>query len=237
MHNKMPVQKRYSQYLDGTEQVLRQSQKEKQPYTVDVLGRTFVIYPNVFSPKYFFDTEFFAQELPIHPGETFLEIGCGTGVTTVFAALRGSSHVTAIDINRDAVKNTQENVVRHGVENKVTVLHGDVYTPLSKDTQFDTIYWNTPFGYVNPDTDISVLQKAVYDPGYVSTKKFIMQAKNYLNPQGRLLIGFSSTLGKFDMLQQFLTEAGFSIVRLVSKTESVETYPVSFELFEAFRSK
>ena len=226
----------YKDYLEGTAKVLRESEAEQEKYEVEILDRKFVVYPNVFSPKYFLDTEFFARELPIQQDEEFLEIGPGSGVTVVFAALRGAKHVTAVDINPDAVTNTKENAEINGVAERVTVLQGDIYEPLAKNSKFDTIYWNTPFGYVNENDDVTVLEKAVYDPGYKATHRFISQAKEHLKENGRLLIGFSTTLGKFDVLQKFLEEAGFT-VRLISKTESVETHPVFFEIFEAVPSK
>lgn len=215
--------------------MLRKSKAEKGKYEVKILDRKFVVYPNVFSPKYFFDTEFFARELPIRKDEEFLEIGPGTGVTVVFAALKGAKRVTAVDINPDAVANTKENAKINGVENKVTVLRGNIYEPLAKNSRFDTIYWNTPFGYVNKNDEVTVLEKAVYDPGYKATRRFVSEAKEHLKENGRLLIGFSTTLGKFDILQKFLKEAGFT-VRLVSKIESIEIHPVLFEIFEAVPS-
>lgn len=165
-----------------------------------------------------------------------MEIGPGTGVISVFAIIKGAKHVTAIDINPVAVENTKENAKLNGVEDKITVLQGDIYSPLSEDNKFDTIFWNTPFGYVDENEDLTVLEKAVYDPGYKATHRFISQAKEHLKENGKLLIGFSTTLGKFDVLQKFLEEAGFT-VRLISKTESVETHPVFFELFEALPYK
>lgn len=230
---KSPIKKpTYQDYLKGTAKVLRDSEFETKKYEVEILGRKFVVYPNVFSPKYFNDTEFFARELPIRAGEEFLEIGPGAGVASVFAALRGVKHVTAIDINPAAVKNTKENARLNGVKEKLTVMVGDIYEPLAKNSKFDTIYWNTPFGYVNKSKNISILEKAVYDPGYKATHRFISQAKQHLKENGRLLIGFSTSLGKFGILKKFLNEAGFQ-VRLISKTKSVETHPVFFEIFEA----
>ena len=222
----------YQDYLKGTAKVLRESQFETEKYEIKILGRKFVVYPNVFSPKYFNDTEFFARELPIRNGEEFLEIGPGTGVTSVFAALRGAKHVTAIDINPAAVKNTKENARLNGVREKFTVIKGNIYEPLAKNSKFDTIYWNTPFGYVDKSKNISVLEKAVYDPGYKATRRFISQAKQHLKKNGRLLIGFSTSLGKFNILRKLLDTAGFK-TRLISKTKSVETHPVFFEIFEA----
>ena len=111
----------------------------------------------------------------------------------------------------------------------MSVLEGDVYSPLTNE-KFDVIFWNVPFGLV--DKDVPVLDKAVFDKGYESCKKFIFGAKKHLNPNGRLLIGFSTTLGKFDLLKKFLDEAGFSL-KLVSKIDAMETNPVFFEIFEA----
>ena len=224
----------YKEYIEGTAKVLRESEKESEKYKVEILGRKFVVYPNVFSPKYFFDTEFFAKELPVQKDEDFLEIGPGTGVVSVFALINGAKHVTAIDINPVAVENTKENAKLNDVENKITVLQGDIYSPLSEDDKFDTIFWNTPFGYV--EDDVSILEKAVFDPEYKSTKKFIFEAKNHLKKNGHLLIGFSTTLGKFEILEEFLKQARFK-VKLLAKTESVETHPVLFELFEAVPSE
>lgn len=141
--------------------MLRASESETKKYEIKILGRKFIVYPNVFSPKYFKDTEFFARELPIRAGEEFLEIGPGTGVASVFAALRGAKHVTAIDINPAAVKNTKENARLNGVKEKLTVMAGDMYEPLAKNSKFDTIYWNTPFGYVAGNKNVSILEKAV----------------------------------------------------------------------------
>ena len=222
----------YQDYTEGTAKILHESEVEKKEYEVEILGRKFIIYPNVFSPKYFLDTEFFARELPVNQDEELLEIGSGSGVTVVFAVLRGAKHVTAVDINPDAVANTQKNAEINGVGKKITVLQGDIYEPLAKNSKFNTIYWNTPFGYVDENEDVTVLEKAVFDPGYKATHRFISQAKKYLKENGRLLIGFSTTLGKFNILQKFLEEADFS-VKLISKTESVETHPVLFEIFEA----
>ncbi len=236
MENEPSYEPTYKEYLKGTAKVLQESEAEKEKYEVEILSRKFVVHPNVFSPKYFFDTEFFAEKLPVREGEEFLEIGPGSGVTVIFAALRGAKHVTAIDINPDAVANTKENAKINGVEDKTTILQGDIYEPLKEHSKFDTIYWNTPFGYIDEGEDIKVLEKAVYDPGYKATHRFISQAKEHLNENGRLLIGFSTTLGKFDILQNFLEEAGFS-VQLIAKTESIETHPVLFEIFEALPIK
>lgn len=222
--------KEKKKHLAGTAKVLKDSQRETDKYQVEVLGKPFVVYPNVFSPKYFFDTEFFAKEIPFREDEDFLEVGSGTGVIAVMAALKGAKRVVAVDINLDAVENTKENAKLHGVADKVEVLQGDVYEPLG-DSRFDTIFWNTPFGYIEQE-DITVLEKAVFDPGYKSTKKFVEGASAHLKPDGRLLIGFSKTLGHYEELESLLRQEGF-ILKQLAEIKSVETNPVTFGLFEA----
>lgn len=221
--------KEKKKYLDGTKKVLDESQKETSPYWVEILGKKFIVYPNVFSPKYFFDTEFFAKEIFVEQGEEFLEIGPGSGVVSVWMALKGAI-VAAVDINPDAVKNTQENAKIHKMEKQVSVYEGNLYSPIG-DKKFDTVFWNTPFGYTENE-DVTTLEKAVFDPGYKSTRTFIEEAKNHLKEGGRLLIGFSSTLGHIEKLKELIKNNGFTF-RTIASVESVETHPVKFELFES----
>lgn len=228
---KKPHIKLKTDYTEGTKTVLNASQREQCPYATKVLGKTFMVNTNVFSPKYFHDTEFFAKHIAIKHGEKFLEIGPGTGVISVFAALRGAKRVVAIDINPDAVQNTKENSRRHRVSKIVKVFQGDVYSPLRPNDKFDTIFWNVPFAYSDQTTN-SNLEKAIIDPKYRSLKMFVKDSKKYLNPGGKLLIGFSTTLGHISLLKRFVKEGGFKL-RLLKEIRSKETYPVKFQLFEA----
>lgn len=221
----------YQDYLDGTKQVLEESKKEKAPYSVEVLGKKFIVYPDVFSPKYFHDTEIFASHVPITPGQSFLEIGPGTGVISITAANKGAQRVVGIDINPRAVVNTHANILAHHLEDQVSVRRGDVYSALTEYEKFDTIFWNVPFGLVL-DNELSDLEKSIYSPGYESIERFIKEAKRHLNPFGKLLIGFSSTLGRLELVQKFCDEAGLAL-KLLYKEESEEVHPVKFELFEA----
>lgn len=221
----------YDEYTAGTAQRLKDNRQEQEPYAVQVLGRDFIVLPNVFSPKYFHDSELFAENLPVVPEEEILEIGPGTGVISITAAYKGAKNVLAIDINPDAVKNTQENITKHHLDDKVAVRQGDLYEPLRPEEKFDTIFWNTPFALID-EGEISDLEKAVFDPGYKSTRKFILEAKEHLKENGRLLIGFSTTLGKLDKIEEFCKEAGFDL-KLIFQAESEEVNPVKFEIFEA----
>lgn len=61
----------------------------------------------------------------IRPGDRVADLGAGSAVLAIAAAKLGAAHVTAIELDHDAIANAEENVVRNGVEGVVTVLEGD----------------------------------------------------------------------------------------------------------------
>lgn len=220
---------KYREYLSGTREILERSQEKKSRYYVRILNRRFVVLPGVFSPKYFRDTEIFARNLPSITGQDFLEIGCGTGVISIMAVYKGAGRVVATDINPAAVANCRANARLHHMGRKIEVRGGDLFSPIGPNERFDIIFWNTPFGY-GPAS--SILEQAVFDPGYRSTHRLILESREYLKKNGRLLIGFSSTLGKLHLVKKFCEEAGLAL-RLIYYEWSEEVCPVRFELFEA----
>jgi release factor glutamine methyltransferase len=221
----------YQEYLDGTKQILDESQKETKPYTVQVNGLDIIVYPSVFSPKYFHDTEIFARHLPVIPGQALLEIGPGTGAVSIAAAYRGAERIVAIGINPQEVVNTQANIEAHHLEERISARQGDLYDALADDEKFDTIFWNVPFGLVPKKKKLSALEKAIYDPGYQSIARFFREASQYLRPCGGLVIGFSSTLGKLERLTRLAHKGGFRLLPLYEE-ESTEVHPVKFELYQ-----
>ncbi|MEK7068345.1 MAG: methyltransferase [Patescibacteria group bacterium] len=223
----------YEEYLEGTRAILKKSQENGTPYIAMVAGREFLVYPNVFSPKYFNDTELFAEHLPVRKDSELLEIGPGTGAVSITALYKGAGRVVAIDINPDAVRNTQENIKKHAFSDKMDVREGDLYDGLKEGEKFDAIFWNTPFGLVQ-EPQLTDLEKAVWDVGYRSTERFVKEASQHLKPGGKLYIGFSSTLGKIDLLTKFAKEAGYRLVTIY-EAESTEIHPVRFEIFEAIK--
>lgn len=215
----------------GTEDLLNQIRSEKFPYRVTVEGKEFIVFPGVYSPKYTDGTAIFAKNFPYRPNEIVLEIGSGTGTISLLVAYNGARKVVAIDINPDAVKNTQANISLHNMTEKVEVREGNLYEPLLPDEKFDTIFWNVPY-CLTADTSLSELEHAVYDPGYRSIEKFIKEARMHLKPGGRLLIGFSTTLGRLDLLEKFAKEANMSL-EIISETGGTKENPIKTQILEA----
>ena len=59
-------------------------------------------------------------------GEEIIDVGTGSGILAIGAALLGASHVLAVDIDPDAVKVASENVSKNHVDHSVTVQQGDL---------------------------------------------------------------------------------------------------------------
>ena len=68
-----------------------------------------------------------------------LDMGCGTGVLAILAAMQGANPVTAIDIDDWSYVNTRENIQRNGQE-KIRVLQGDA--SLLKGKTYDVVLAN-----------------------------------------------------------------------------------------------
>ena len=220
--------------IAATDKLLEINQKADRKYSVQLCGREFVVHPNVFSPVLFGDTSFFLKKIPhTFAQEDFLEVGSGAGVIAVMAALGGVRRVVAVDINPDAVANTEANAVLHGVGARVSCRLGDVFDPLEEHERFDTIFWNAPFSYVERE-DLTPLERAVYDPKYHGLKRYLKEGKKHLKPGGKLLIGFSSSSGHTDVLLRLAHEHQWA-VRLVAETayNDFDGVPTWLELYEA----
>lgn len=166
--------------------IYRKIKSHKKSYTIIIDRISVVIFPNVFSPKYFTDSVWFARILPeIVKKKNLLEIGTGTGIVALFAAL-GGAKITATDINADATANAAYNFKKHKIP--VKTFTGDMYTPLPKNSRFDFIFWNHPFNR-GENCKENILLKSGFDFHYESLEKYISGAHLHLKPRGKLLLG------------------------------------------------
>ena len=197
----------------------------------ELLGRRWTLLPNVFAPTYTPVTELFTSWIPYPVGGTLLEMGSGTGVTAVSAALAGCLRVTALDISSAAVQNTQRNAERHGVADRVDVRHSDLFDALSAGERFDLIYWNSNFVEAPSDfVNASDLHHAFFDPGYETHHRYLLQAPYHLSERGRLLLGFSE-LGSWEHLRTACDAAGLTAEVLRAQRCQLET-SIEFQLVE-----
>jgi len=72
-------------------------------------------------------------------GKTILDMGCGTGILSILASMKGAKHITAIDIDLWSYEGTLENTELNSIEN-IDVHLGDA--GLLGNETFDLIFAN-----------------------------------------------------------------------------------------------
>lgn len=85
-----------------------------------------------------------------------IDLGCGTGILAIGAALIGAKHVVGIDIDEESINIAKKNAWKVAVE--VDYLVGDIKLISSS---FDTTLMNPPFGSWNRGIDVIFLMKAL----------------------------------------------------------------------------
>lgn len=192
-----------------------------------IAGQRFVVRPDVLNPVIFragrYMAEFIARSphLKFDPGSarpTALDLGTGSGVLAVFAALRGFQ-VTALDIESAAVGCARENAILNRVEDRMLVVQGDLFAPLA-DEAFDVIVFNLPF--------FRGTARTPFERAWQSPDIFERCADGLLDalkPDGSAFFVLSSHGDASDMLA-VLAHAGLSVERLTWRHFGVETMAI-----------
>ncbi|HEU5432125.1 MAG TPA: 50S ribosomal protein L11 methyltransferase, partial [Thermomicrobiales bacterium] len=67
-----------------------------------------------------------ALEEALRPGDSVLDVGAGSGILSIAAALLGAARVDGVDIEPVAVRSARENAARNGVADRVRIEAGSV---------------------------------------------------------------------------------------------------------------
>src|SRR6185437_6877452 len=105
--------------------------------SVTLEGKRLVVFPGVYKPL---ENEQAGSDY-CREGDRVLDLGCGSGVGSVFCAPK-AREVVAVDISLPAVRNTEENCRLHGLKN-VTVMQSDMFARV--EGKFDLILANAPY--------------------------------------------------------------------------------------------
>jgi release factor glutamine methyltransferase len=149
-------------------------QENPPSYQHLINSRVFWIFPDVIRATT--ETAQFLQYMRIRPGEDVLEIGTGSGVLAIHAA-ESANHVVATDISQAAVENARYNAKVYGLEKKVDVRLGDLFSPIARDEKFDVILFNVGDPATENQQDFWNLHE-----------RFITDAGKFLKPGGRIYL-------------------------------------------------
>ncbi|GAA4913851.1 methyltransferase domain-containing protein [Streptomyces coeruleoprunus] len=202
----------YERSLERSRQSLTRADR---PRTFTMSGREWDLLDEVFAPVYSPSTgialDFLGLSEPgdaVRPAGSFLEIGCGTGLIAVTAALAGCERVVACDISPRAVENAAINAERHGVTRRLRSLHSDLFSGIDSGERFDTIFWSSNYVLGPDDYEYkSVHERAYVDAGYQTHRRYLDQAPHWTTPNGRALLHFSSR-GDLPALYRIADECG-----------------------------
>jgi ribosomal protein L3 glutamine methyltransferase len=123
-----------------------------------------------------------------------LDLCTGSGALAVLAAMRfPNAAVDAVDISADALAVAARNVAEHGLEDRITLRHGDLFAPLAGE-RYDLIITNPP--YVDEAGMAALPPECRYEPalaldggadGIAIVERIIAGAGRHLIEDGGLL--------------------------------------------------
>ena len=124
-----------------------------------------------------------------------LDVGCGSGILSIAAALLGCRSVTGVEIDEDAVRVAEENVELNGIGDRVEILQGDLTEGI--ESKADIIVANLMADLV------MTLSKS---------------AKEHLK-DGGIFISSGILLEKKDIVSDAVKKAGFEIIEIAEDGE------------------
>src|SRR5688500_19184865 len=97
---------------------------------------TFRVNPGVFAPTHTSKT--IAEALEVGPGDTVIDVGCGSGVLSFVAARLGADRVVGCDISEEAVEMARLNARALGLEERCEFRVGSLLDPV-RDLRADVL--------------------------------------------------------------------------------------------------
>ncbi len=153
---------------------------------------------------------------------TVLDFGTGSGCLAIAIAVKcPSARVHALDVSAAAVALARKNVERHGVSDRVDVVHGDGLATLAPELRFDLIVSNPPY---IPSAEIAQLPPEVrdYEPrlaldggadGLDFYRRFAVEAAPRLNARGKIMLEFGD--GQATALRELFGQQNWIVERIV----------------------
>ena len=144
--------------------------------------------------------EYVAQRIAADRQATIADVCTGSGcIAVAIARLRLRARVIATDLSSPSLVVARQNALRHGVDDRITWLEGDLLGPLAEhelEGQVDVIVSNPPY---IPELDWATLQPEVrlFEPrgalvagpqGTELHERLLREADRYLSPGGAVIM-------------------------------------------------
>lgn len=140
-----------------------------------------------------------ALEKYLKTGEVVLDVGTGSGILLIAAVKLGAGHVTAFDIEPEAVEIAKQNAIQNGVSDRVTLHTGTL----------------KELGPKIPTADLILVNILAY-----TIIRLLPELKSRLRPGGRLVT--SGILSEFrGDVETAMKEQGFEIIESLQEEDWV----------------
>ncbi|CAM4516818.1 peptide chain release factor N(5)-glutamine methyltransferase [Corallococcus exiguus] len=202
-------------YLTGTKEFYN------RPFKVDAR----VLIPR---PETELLVEAVLHSVPKDAPSRVLDVCTGSGCIAIsVAAERPQATVLATDLSKDACALARENAQALGVAERVSVLEGDLFSPLPPDATFRVVVSNPP--YIDSGDIAGLSAEVRREPrlaldggpdGLVALRRVIEGARRVLEPGGLLALEMGETQGS--AVLELLRAAGYSDARVEKDLERRE---------------
>lgn len=155
-----------------------------------------------------------------------LDMGCGTGWLPIAMHQLGANvRCTCVDVNTRSLELCRRNIASYGLENKVSILHSDLFDEIPLQTRFDYMFGclpQLPKSLINADaaegshyyTNHMYQHFKYHKYGFGLLSRFLFEAHTYLKESGRIFITLSTRVDSA-VIDQFIADHGYLGVRLV----------------------
>jgi len=172
----------------------------------------------------------FSKIVEISPGDVVFDVGTGTGVLAVWAALEPSSRVYAVDPVAEHCELAEQNARLHNVDQKIHIFQGSLFDPLPEGLKGDVIIGDVSGIADGPGKALGWYSNEVPTGGGDGTDVIIEllgRAHRYLVPGGKLYFPVAVGLSDDEKIMSTARKCFASLVRKVDVW-----FPLSDEEYE-----
>jgi HemK-related putative methylase len=197
-----------------TSHIMFAEHTELRQITIQGITISLELNEQVFAPSP--NGSFYANALRVNPGERVIDIGTGSGVLAIYAALQGAT-VCATDIEMEAVELARKNCVLNKVE--ADIRQGSMFAGFSGS--FDVIAANLPNEIVPPVYADQLGKHAAetFDGGEKGNHfilELLAESKKYMHANSRLYLPVHSLTDYHEVLQMAFSQYKVCLLALAT---------------------
>ena len=158
------------------------------------------------------------QMIPKMDNPRILDVGCGSGVPTLKLAEMSNGHITAIDIDQDAINRLQQKITESGLSARVKAIRRSILDMDFPKRSFDVIWAEGSIDHVGFERGLKELGRFLKPRGSLAVhdhNSHLAQKLNDIPSCGYELLGYF----KVDE-QTWKKEYYFPMQRLINETRS-----------------